>query len=88
MVLFDECDDLNCNPTCQTGLLPGTREETESIVVKAVVLATFLIAVLTLAAGESVLLRPTLVLAAVFRWREEAPCLMFEVKWSAASQVP
>eukprot|EP00903_Cladosiphon_okamuranus_P012833 g11992.t1 len=55
VLLFDECDDPNCNPTCQTGLLPGTREETESAVVKAVVLVTFSIAVLVLVAGVAAL---------------------------------
>eukprot|EP00752_Nemacystus_decipiens_P011511 g10221.t1 len=53
--LFDECDDLNCNPTCQTGLLPGTRGETESVAVRVVVIVTFVTALLTLAAGVAAL---------------------------------
>ncbi|CAM9178383.1 unnamed protein product, partial [Hapterophycus canaliculatus] len=54
--LFDSCDDLNCNPTCQSGILPGTREESESLVVCVVVLVTFVLAVtISAAAGSAAL---------------------------------
>lgn len=52
VVLFDSCDDLNCNPTCQSGLLPGTRRETESVMVWGVVVIVCAVMVLILAAGE------------------------------------
>eukprot|EP00752_Nemacystus_decipiens_P013076 g11565.t1 len=49
--LFDSCDDFNCNPTCQGELLPGTRDESDDLLVWVMVLATFVVAVLILAAG-------------------------------------
>lgn len=52
--LFDSCDDLDCNPTCKIDLLPGTRDETDSLVVWGVVLATFTAAIVVFAAGECV----------------------------------
>lgn len=49
--LLDSCNDLNCNPTCTSGLLPGTRDESDDILVWLVVLVASLAAVLVLAAG-------------------------------------
>eukprot|EP00903_Cladosiphon_okamuranus_P010126 g9589.t1 len=47
---FDSCNDLNCNPTCQSGLLPGTRDESDAVLVWALVLAIFMFAMLVLIA--------------------------------------
>lgn len=49
---FDSCDDLNCNPTCQTELLPGTRNETDGRTAWIVVFVTLGVAAIVLAAGK------------------------------------
>ncbi len=50
--MVDACDGLNCNPTCQSGFLPGTRDESDSALVWVVVLATITVALLVLATSE------------------------------------
>lgn len=50
--MFDACDDLNCNPTCLSGFLPGTRDESDSLLVWLMVLSTLTAALLVLAAGD------------------------------------
>eukprot|EP00752_Nemacystus_decipiens_P017717 g15885.t1 len=63
VVSLDACDDLNCNPTCQTKLLPGTREATDGALVWTVVLVTLAVMVALLAAGA---------FAFVWAWRRGA----------------
>lgn len=53
VVSLDSCDDLNCNPTCQTKLLPGTREDTDGAMVWTVVFVTLAVIAVVLTAGES-----------------------------------
>lgn len=55
MASLDSCDDLNCNPTCQTKILPGTREETDGAMVWAVIFATLVVIAFLLAAGRALL---------------------------------
>lgn len=52
MVSLDSCDDLNCNPTCQTRLMPGTRGETDGAMVWTVVFVTLAVILVLLAAGK------------------------------------
>ncbi|CAN0079685.1 unnamed protein product, partial [Ectocarpus fasciculatus] len=65
VALFDSCNDVNCNPTCLSELIPGTRDESESTLVWALVLATCAVAVLVLGGG---------LIAVVWgvRWRNRA----------------
>lgn len=57
MVLLDACDDFNCNPTCQTKLLPGTREETDGALVWTVIFATLAVVGVLLVGGEVTLVK-------------------------------
>ncbi|CAM9881387.1 unnamed protein product, partial [Ectocarpus sp. 12 AP-2014] len=65
VVLFDSCNDINCNPTCMSELIPGTRDESESTLVWTLVLATCAVALLVLGGG---------LIAVVWsvRWRNRA----------------
>ena len=52
---MDGCDGLGCNPSCPSELLlPAGRDETDGMVVWAVVLATFACALLVLGGGNLV----------------------------------
>lgn len=52
VLLIDGCDGLGCNPSCPSELLlPASRDESDSVVVWAVVLVTFACAALVLGAG-------------------------------------
>lgn len=52
VALFDSCNDINCNPTCLSELIPGTRDESESTLVWTLVLATCAVALLVLGGGK------------------------------------
>ena len=52
VALFDGCNDLNCNPTCLTGVSPGGRDQSDSALVWAIVLAVFAVAMLIVGACE------------------------------------
>lgn len=55
VLIMDSCDGLGCNPSCPSELLlPAGRDETDGMVVWAVVLATFACALLVLGGGNLV----------------------------------
>lgn len=43
--LFDECNDINCNPTCLTGVTPDKRKHTDSVFVWTMVLVVVILSV-------------------------------------------
>ncbi|CAM9386913.1 unnamed protein product [Ectocarpus sp. 4 AP-2014] len=86
VALFDSCNDINCNPTCMSELIPGTRDESESTLVWTLVLATCAVALLVLGGG---------LIAVVWgvRWRHRAvgivtSALLEESRKSRDKQAP
>ncbi|CBJ26923.1 expressed unknown protein [Ectocarpus siliculosus] len=86
VALFDSCNDINCNPTCMSELIPGTRDESESTLVWTLVLATCAVALLVLGGG---------LIAVVWgvRWRNRAvgivtSALLEESRKSRDKQAP
>ncbi|CAM9495088.1 unnamed protein product [Ectocarpus sp. 12 AP-2014] len=86
VALFDSCDDINCNPTCMSDLIPGTRDESESTLVWTLVLATCAVALFVLGGG---------LIAVVWgvRWRNRAvgivtSALLEESRKSRDKQAP
>ena len=43
VALFDDCNDINCNPTCLTGITPDKRDQSDGVVVWTVILVVLVI---------------------------------------------
>lgn len=52
VLLFDACDGVNCNPSCMSQILPGTRTQSDGLFVWLIVLVTLASATMVLGAGE------------------------------------
>lgn len=50
--LFDDCDDVNCNPTCSSHIVPGTRDEADGMLVWIAVTMTLVGAIVVLGGGK------------------------------------
>lgn len=45
VALFDTCNSINCNPTCLSRITPGTREQSDSVLVLTIALGVCLFAI-------------------------------------------